>query len=244
MPGDGRRRRREDLRERSGAERRDQRRAVEARDRAFELPIPPVVRLPSPRRTATTCRGGRPLLSVGPRTSASAQRLVATQTLAVAGGAAREALEIERSLACRERADDAVCRAVERVALRATPSATSRMSSRENARGTSASACDEALHVPRMLQPDLRQVVARCAGEEAVELVRQPRRADERVPSAVRAADHVRVFGAPAVVALDDRLGERCQRDVRRVAVVEARLMIEAEQIAADEPASRFAWPS
>jgi hypothetical protein len=39
----------------------------------------------------------------------------------------------------------------------------------------------------------------------------------------------------PSVVALDDPLRDRRQRDVRRVAVIEARLLVEAEQVAADE---------
>ena len=86
-----------------------------------------------------------------------------------------------------------------------------------------------------MLQRHLRQVVARRAGEKPVELAREPRGADERMPAAVRATHHVRALGAAAVVPLDDRFGERGERDVRGVAVVEARLGVEAEQVAGDE---------
>ena len=93
----------------------------------------------------------------------------------------------------------------------------------------------EALHVPSMLQPDHRQVVAGRTREKAVELFRETRCADERVPTAVRAADHVGVLRAPAVVVLDDGFRDRRQRDVRCIPVVEAGLCVETEQIAADE---------
>ncbi len=116
-----------------------------------------------------------------------------------------------------------------------TAVATTFMSSRENECCGIVRRLAEALDVPGMLERGLRQIEARVAREEAVELAREPRRADHRVPAAVRAADHVRVLGPAAVVALDDGLRERRERDVRRVAVVEARLLVEAEQIAADE---------
>ncbi len=74
-----------------------------------------------------------------------------------------------------------------------------------------------------------RQAPARVARQEAVVLVGVARGGDERVAPAVRAAAEVGAVGALAVGRLDHRLGHRRQLGDGLVAVVQARLRIDAE---------------
>src|SRR6478752_1173588 len=111
--------------------------------------------------------------------------LLRRQALAGVVRAARELVDVERLLTRRERADDAVLRAVERVALREHGARDDlHIVARERVLGIVVR-LPEALDVPGMLERGLRQVEARIAREEAVELAREPRRAHHRVPAAV-----------------------------------------------------------
>ena len=80
-----------------------------------------------------------------------------------------------------------------------------------------------------MLDRRPRQVEAGIADEEAVIGFRHPRRRHHRVASAIRAAEHVGIIGLAAVMRGDDRLGDRRERHVGRIAVVAPGLRIEAE---------------
>ena len=94
---------------------------------------------------------------------------------------------------------------------------------------------DEGLRVPGVLDRRPRQVEAGIADEEAVIGFRHPRRRHHRVATAVRTAEHVGISGLAAVMRGDDRLGDRRERHVGRIAVVAPRLRIEAEGRAGGE---------
>ena len=202
--------------------------------RRAEFPARPVGR----RETGVVGKAGVDRLAVARRhageEAADGGFLRRRQAGAVARRAAGRdvAVEIERRLTGLRVLHHAVARAVERVAAREHRTRDQlALGQREAGRGIGRVGGKRRIRLAAGEVGDrgARQHRARIADEKAVVLVGKPRRRDQRVPAAVRAAADVGAVGRLAVGGANHLLGHRRELRDRAVAVVEARLRVDAE---------------